>query len=230
MRLGLHKVHFQNNPKEKSEGKFHVALGAVTCTFKKEIKPYQGFEIWTRVLSWDEKWLYLVCHIVKRGAVKPKGYTLQPWKKGAKPRQSEDDNKDVNGPSKKAVHPAIIAVSVAKYVFKRGRKTVPPEEALRAAELLPPKPDSDLKKPVSPPDTPVVEGSATENAIVEAVSSLVPDERVRRPSLEVSLEEWNWDHVEAERQRGMDIAQHMIGLDKALDVWTGDERAALGEY
>ena len=228
----MHKVHFQSEPREKDEGKFHVALGGVTCTFKKEIKPYQGFEVWTRVLSWDKKWLYVVCHIVKRGAVKPKSYTLQPWKKGAKPRESGGDDKGVNGLDKggKAPHPAIIAVSVAKYVFKRGRKTIPPEEALRAAELLPPKPESDLKSPQTPPETPIVEGSAPENAIVGVVSNLVPDAQVRRPSLEVNLAGWSWDNVEAERLKGMDVAQHMGGIDKALDAWTGDERAALGEF
>ncbi|KAL3429418.1 hypothetical protein BDV09DRAFT_200631 [Aspergillus tetrazonus] len=32
-----------------------VALGGVSCFFKREIKALQAFEIWSRVLSWDEK-------------------------------------------------------------------------------------------------------------------------------------------------------------------------------
>ena len=211
-------------------------FGGVTCTFKREVKPYQRFEIWTRVLSWDQKWLYMVCHIVKKGAVKPKGYTLQPWKKAPKPKAPKGSDEDANGSAnaEKSPHPAILAVSVAKYVFKRGRKTIAPEDALRHAELLPPKPDTDLKKPLSPPksgsETPAIEEIATENVIVGAVSNLVSEEQILKPRLVVDLDQWNWENVEAERVRGMEIAQHMVGLDKALDVWTGNERAALGEF
>ncbi|KAL4811791.1 hypothetical protein BDW67DRAFT_189309 [Aspergillus spinulosporus] len=38
----------------------NVALGGVSSFFKREIKPLQVFEIWSRVLSWDEKWVMLL--------------------------------------------------------------------------------------------------------------------------------------------------------------------------
>ncbi|PNS14487.1 hypothetical protein CAC42_3773 [Sphaceloma murrayae] len=57
-----------------------IALGGVACIFRKEIKPLARFEIWTRLLAWDEKWIYTVSHVVKAGAVRPRGYALQPWK------------------------------------------------------------------------------------------------------------------------------------------------------
>jgi hypothetical protein len=50
-----------------AKGKYFVALGAVSCFFQRQIEPFQAFEIWTRVLSWDRKWLYLVSHIVEKG-------------------------------------------------------------------------------------------------------------------------------------------------------------------
>jgi hypothetical protein len=37
-------------------GRLNCLLGGVSCTFRREIKPLQRFEIWTRVLCWDEKW------------------------------------------------------------------------------------------------------------------------------------------------------------------------------
>ena len=61
-----------------------IALGAVTCHFKREIQPYERFEIWTRVLSWDRKWIYLLSHIVREGAVRPDDWALQPGKRPGK--------------------------------------------------------------------------------------------------------------------------------------------------
>ena len=58
-----------------------MALGGVTCTFKRELKPYRKYEIWTRVLSWDEKWVYVISHIVKPDSANPTAYSDQPWKK-----------------------------------------------------------------------------------------------------------------------------------------------------
>ena len=242
MRLGLHRAHFRNapdRPNEWDEGKFRIMFGGVTCTFKKEIQPYQSYEIWTRVLSWDQKWLYLVCHIVKKGAVKPKGYTLQPGRKKVKSTDNFSDhaNGSANGfiNEGKETHPAVLAVSVAKYVFKRGRKTIPPENALRVAELLPPRPEN-ASEPLkdlstsSGSDTPAIDETATENVVVEAVSKVIPDEEVLGPKLEVNFGQWTWEAVEAERERGMQIARHMVGLDKALSVWTADEQPALGEF
>ena len=43
----------QNTPGKA--GRFILAFGGVTCTFKKEFTAYQPYEIWTRVLAWDDK-------------------------------------------------------------------------------------------------------------------------------------------------------------------------------
>lgn len=126
LRSGLHKTHFQTTPEvqesAKKGGRFAIIFGGIQCSFRREIKPYQSYEIWTRILAWDRKWLYLVSHIVKKGAVKPKGYTMQPWKKGAKAKTKEDKDIRANGnangsaESMRAPHPAILATSVSKYV------------------------------------------------------------------------------------------------------------------
>ena len=34
-----------------------LALGEVQCSFKKEVKVYEKYEMWTRVLCWDQKWM-----------------------------------------------------------------------------------------------------------------------------------------------------------------------------
>ncbi|EPS26283.1 hypothetical protein PDE_01219 [Penicillium oxalicum 114-2] len=85
-----------------------AALGGVACLFRREIKPYQKYEVVTRVLTWDEKWLYLVSYFVKPG--------------GAKGSQIAEDK--------------IFASAISRYVFKKGRQTVTPAEVMRHSGLL----------------------------------------------------------------------------------------------
>lgn len=107
---------------------FGIALGAVNCNFKKELKPYESYEMWTRILSWDEKWIWLVTHFVRKNASKPKSYTLYPQQKTQNQR---GDHKDLDPRS------CVVASSLSKCVFKQGRKTISPEFMLKASGLLP---------------------------------------------------------------------------------------------
>ncbi|KAH7211365.1 ClpP/crotonase-like domain-containing protein [Fusarium oxysporum] len=107
---------------------FTMILGGTTCTWRKEIKPYARYELWTRVLSWDEKWLYVVTHFVKPGVFQPTEFVLQPYKK---PKAAKGQEKDVD------TLKSVYASSVARYVFKNNRRTIPPEEALQKSNLLP---------------------------------------------------------------------------------------------
>jgi hypothetical protein len=98
-----------------AKGKFNVMLGGVQCSFKKEIQPYARYEMWSRVLSWDRKWMYIVTHFIEKGAVKPGGTNTKPehWEK------------------------SIHASAVSKYVFKIGRLTVHPAVIIEASGMLP---------------------------------------------------------------------------------------------
>ncbi|MGI4816130.1 MAG: acyl-CoA thioesterase [Janthinobacterium lividum] len=235
MKRGLHKAHYNpaKNADGTKKGKFGVMLGGVTCSFKNEIKPYEAYEIWTRVLSWDKKWLYLLSHIVKKGAVMPKGYTLQPQKKMGKGSMQSpaaaSTNGNVNGAAAppQVPHPAIFATSIAKYVFKEGRITIPPELALEASELLPPRPTGYQSPPMT--DSPAGEGSAIETAVVDAIGSLEQGEKLESKA-EADEGVWDWERVEKERARGMLTAQHMADLDQLQFEFTGDKTPALGRY
>ena len=48
--------------------KISLALGGTCCIFRREIKPYALFEIHSRALSWDHKWLYIISHFVEPGS------------------------------------------------------------------------------------------------------------------------------------------------------------------
>ncbi|KAF5864600.1 hypothetical protein ETB97_007158 [Aspergillus alliaceus] len=86
------------------------ALGGVSCIFRREIKPWQRYDLVSRVLCWDDKWLYIVSHFLKPS--------------------------DHNGASLAASEDQIFASAISEYVFKGGRRTVKPREILRYLRFL----------------------------------------------------------------------------------------------
>jgi len=184
---------------EGTRGKHMIALGGISCLFKKEILPYKKYEMWTRLLCWDRKWFYLVTHLVKPGVGQPESWTLQPWKKSK-------SNKDVDPEKLKG---AVYATAIAKYVIKRGRITVPPEQALIDADMVPMKPEGW-----------VYQGQAPEE--YEANGDVLPKA--------VEAKDWNWDVIEAERLRGLKVAENFAAMDGMHDFFDGGKDGVLGEY
>lgn len=229
---GIAKTRTELAKEMGTKDSFGIMLGGVNCNFRREIKPFEAFEIWTRLLSWDQKWFYGISHFVKKGSVKPKGYTLQPWRK-SKEQDDKSHEKLASGNSTKpGPHPAIFATGIAKYVFKKGRLTIPPERVFRASGLLPPKPE-DLDTPaasISPtPDTTSVEAAAASIA-----ESLSPDNAgdVLAASLTAKEDggEWTWEKIEEERKRGLKIAHMFNGLDALNAEFAYDGKPVLGRY
>ena len=216
---------------EESNESFGIRLAGVSFNFKKEIKPYEGFEVWTRVLTWDEKWFYVIGHFVKKAAVKPKSYTLQPWKKVTD--RSNNGHAADEVAERSTPHPAIFATGISKYVVKKGRRTIPPERVLRASELLPPKPADYESPPTSM--TPNSEGTTISTAAISMGAKLTPGNagEVLAASLathDSSPDEWTWEKIEKERQSGMKIAEMYHGLEMLNNEFTADERPVLGRY
>ena len=184
---------------EGTRGKHMIALGGISCLFKKEILQYKKYEMWTRLLCWDRKWFYLVTHLVKPSVGQPESWTLQPWKKSK-------SNKDVDPEKLKG---AVYATAIAKYVIKRGRITVPPEQALIDAEMVPMKPEGW-----------VYQGQVPEE--YEANGDVLPKA--------VEAKDWNWDVIEAERLRGLKVAENFAAMDGMHDFFDGGKDGVLGEY
>ncbi|PSN67877.1 hypothetical protein BS50DRAFT_587113 [Corynespora cassiicola Philippines] len=187
---------------EGTRGKHMIALGGISCMFRREILPYKKYEMWSRLLCWDRKWLYLVTHLVKPGVGKPTSWALQPW------RKAKTDGSDVD-PEK--LKNAVYATAIARYVIKRGRITVPPEQALLDADMVPPKPEGWVYR-----------GEA--NGDLNGSAEFVIPEKV------AESEEWNWDVIEKERLRGLTLAQKFADLDGLHEVFDGGKEGALGEY
>ncbi|KAL4789299.1 hypothetical protein BDV19DRAFT_395181 [Aspergillus venezuelensis] len=119
----------KDEPKERS---LNIMLGGVSCAFTREIKPLQQFEIWSRVLAWDGKWLFVVSYFVRSGTSinsdSMEGLTGKG--KDQKENKTQQEPKDVHLANKNKAS-AILASSLTRYVFKDGRVTVKPEDVLR---------------------------------------------------------------------------------------------------
>lgn len=88
------------------------ALGGVSTHFRRPIEPYQSYDIQTRILSWDDKWIYVVSHFIKSGV------------------ETVHTDKDPSSDH-------VFASSIARVVIKKGRLTLPPEVVLSSQNLLP---------------------------------------------------------------------------------------------
>lgn len=90
----------------------NIALGSTCVIFRREIGPLQKCDTWSRVLGWDGKWVYIVSYFV---CPRPQNAVSDPI-----PKQED-----------------ILASGIARYVFKDGRRTVAPQDALMDCGLLP---------------------------------------------------------------------------------------------
>ncbi|KAJ5306885.1 hypothetical protein N7508_005900 [Penicillium antarcticum] len=115
---------------EGKKGMLAAIIGSVSTSFKKEIRILQQYEVWSRILTWDKKWLYIVTHFVQKGSVKHACFVTNMLPGGHICGKCGG----ANGAS--AVRPVVFATSVSKYVFKKGRFTVAPERLLRASGLF----------------------------------------------------------------------------------------------
>lgn len=95
-------------------------------SFHREIKPYQRYEVRSRILAWDQKWIFVVSYFVKPGTVPSNvaGKSLLE----ANLATVDADIKKENGAGA-----GIFATAVSRYVLKKGRVTVLPETLI--AEL-----------------------------------------------------------------------------------------------
>lgn len=113
-----------------ARGPLGIMLGSVACSFKREIAPFAAYELWTSIIAWDRKWLYVVTHFVPKGVARPTHW-LDSRCVTLETRASGDDT---DWSSK------LHASAVSKYVFKIGRLTVHPAVVLGASGLLPQRP------------------------------------------------------------------------------------------
>lgn len=138
-RPGLRKLAYNPETKlvldpatnEPVAGSMGIVLGAVNCSFKREIGIYRGYELWSRLLCWDRKWMYIVTHFVPKGTARPTEWLDQT---SGKVRKTAANGAAAGWESK------MHATAISKYVFKLGRLTVHPAVILSESGVLPDRP------------------------------------------------------------------------------------------
>ena len=240
---GMRKLGAEMNAANNTTGILSPHLGGVMCNFIREIRPFEKVEIWTRVLTWDRKWLYVVSHWIKSGSVKPRAYTMQPWKnRGLKQKDKmngkgshEEDSKKIGSSEGSTSHyPIIYATALGKYVCKKDRLTIAPERILHASGLLPLKP-KELQE-ASPPTSRSQNPQFTAlNEEVPALSDITSKEAAEA-AIEATLtsdedqEAWDWERVEEERLKGLKLAEMYNGLETLGSTFNGEGATVLGKW
>ena len=225
---GIEQARCANGPSaiQGGNGKFGVCLGAVSCSFLQEIKPYQRYEMWTRVLSWDHKWIYIVTHFVIKNKA---GRTLSPEQKHLDSPPAGFEKMDEN---------LVAASALSKCVFKKGRWTIPPETMLDVSGLLPSRPEVPASVHTKPLPTSPSQTSLLHDALelffnvaikfddirmtIESYLSIV-FRRIKSGRASSSIDssfasqndqvdENTWEEIECERRRGMEMARLLACL------------------
>ncbi|KAK5081042.1 hypothetical protein LTR64_002145 [Lithohypha guttulata] len=211
---------------------FTMPLGAVSCTFRKEFKPYEAYDMWTRILSWDEKWFYLVTHFVKQGdKIEPTEHSLYP--------QQNSNGKKSHRNFDKPMCSSVCATALSKVVFKNGRMTVAPEVMLELAGLLPAKEDIQTDAVHAQLKTNMAEGLTRREAVklamddvekIEGSDSESSYDESRRSSTDQVKIEWTRERIERERQRGLETVGVLAKQGVLEDEFSGSDGPALGRH
>ncbi|KAF3762930.1 hypothetical protein M406DRAFT_263881 [Cryphonectria parasitica EP155] len=199
---------------ELAKGGMAVGLGAVFCSFRREVAVLQGYEMWTRVLAWDRKWVYLVTHFVVKGKVRPTAWDQDGSERWFGPLRKKQKTAGLSGAEAKELEKHVIATAVSKYVFKVGRFTVHPAILLEKSGLLPARPGGWI-------------GGVNE------VWDEVVDEDLGGAQNGESEEEdgvGDWRQVESQRRQGMKFAERFAALDGLNGLFDGGEHGALGRF
>lgn len=216
----------QNLQREGHKGRLSIILGSVHTSFHREIKPYELYEVRSRVLGWDKKWLVIA------------SFFIRPATKG------KDEVLLASALSKYVVKKGRFTVSPTRCLAAAGwlppapenRNSSPPQAASSSsgtplptsiAELIHQEGTSDTATPDGIA-APIPESAAEVTAAVmeklenaaEAASSASAQASLTEPMLPLTKVDkagaWDWHRIEMERLRGLQIAANWLDLDKDL--------------
>jgi acyl-CoA thioesterase FadM len=193
-------------------GRYFLALGGVACTFKREIMPYQRYQVWSRLLSWDEKWLYIVSHFVDAGS-----HHAQEETSSANSDSSQQDSTDGKSPKErqgpgKSSNRRVFASAISRCVFKKGRITVAPEDALRSCGLL-------CGPSIGLPDR----KSSTSRRMTQSRDEILEQEQSKCDALE-NKDSGDWEKL---RMKNLSVARLEEGWDRIHALFYDSDQAPM---
>lgn len=107
----------------------YVPLASITNHFLKEIKPFQNYQMNTKIVGWGDKWFWLITVFTIKEKIKP-----------IDPVDNEGKHVIENIPplylyqkDGDKIGNRVVCLSVGKIVFKKGRETLKPWDAFQLA-------------------------------------------------------------------------------------------------
>jgi hypothetical protein len=175
--------------KEGLKGPLIIPLGSVHTSFHKEIKPYEKYEVRSRLLGWDQKWMVIISYFVrpkkyrKPEVVLASALSKYVVKKGRMTIPPERIFRTAGWLPERPADESVVLVNHTS-------STSTPQEGL-----------------TEPIPTALIRGAED---MLEKIAS-IPE----RPN-DDSAGSWDWQSIEDERLRGLRIAEQWLALDKQL--------------
>ncbi|RAH65712.1 acyl-CoA thioesterase [Aspergillus aculeatinus CBS 121060] len=199
-------------PKGGSKLGLYIALGSVFCSFKREIKPFERYEITSRVIGWDEKWVYMISYFVRPQAGK-KGRLL------------------ATALSKYVVKKGRVTVPPERVLRASGFLPERPVGSVGSGSLTPGESGSGSGSEEGQLDEGITAtATGVDAAVVREVlldagdgdEAAKEEQRVRNVH-SWNEEDWPWERIEEERLRGLKVVEGYAGLDaKLFEEWGGE--------
>jgi len=209
----------KNLAREGHKGHISVILGSVHTSFHKEIKPYEKYELRSRILTWDRKWLVIATFFIRPAA------------------NGKEEVLLASALSKYVVKKGRFTVSPERCLTTAGWLPPKPADCVSGAGqswessasdtpvLVEPAMGSSPASRTPEPEgvvAPTPEGAAdATSAGVEKLESAIKSAAVERSNAVLPLTGrgaggWDWHRIEMERVRGLQLAANWLALDKEL--------------
>ncbi|KAJ5752987.1 hypothetical protein N7520_009904 [Penicillium odoratum] len=185
-----------------------IVLGSVYCSYKREIKPFELYEMQSKVISWDQKWMYILTAF------------LRPAKKagGEKTLLATAVSKYVVKKGRLTVAPERI-LRAGGFLPARPAGVeslgVPVDSSAEASAIATPASGEGITAAGG------VDGSLVRE-VLKISEDQIPDRETLEQEKKVNSdswnsEEWTWERIEQERLRGLEVVEPYINMDGKLE-------------
>ncbi|OKL55784.1 hypothetical protein UA08_08876 [Talaromyces atroroseus] len=191
----------EGKPRPKKTLPMYIALGGTYCTFKREIKPLERFQLKSHVAAWDEKWMYIITYFLKAEKKKGEGPVLA-----------------AIGLSKYCFKKGRLTVPIERVLRASGYLPERPDAAAVTAGS-----EKDISSTATPgTQDGLIDTTLDEVKLVEEVSKLgdhapeVLHKQQKENAAAWTEEEWSWERIEEQRKKGLEMVHGFISLDNML--------------
>lgn len=185
-----------------------IVLGSVYCSFKREIKPFELYEMHSKVISWDKKWMYILTCF------------MRPAKKAG-----GEKTLLATALSKYVVKKGRLTVSPERILRAGGYLPTPPASAQNNSAQVDSSTEASAIGTPASGDEGITATGGVDGSLVREVLKIENDQLPRREVLEEQQKanadswspgEWPWERIEQERLRGLSVVDGYINLDDKL--------------